>query len=349
MSFGAFTNGHKMKPIPVTLNHSPQFSQPFMLQEANFSNLNEGDTYLPDGSLINSYDTIQKSDLTYFVPSLSQALYTPNFNVTNLLQQKNFIHRLPNPILDENSQEARMITDFVPVPSTEHVAQIVGKNGLKIKTLRASTNTYIKTPTREQDPIFIVTGMVENVNEVRQTILEAAKHFTQVAQSKLLTKEPHEITRFVHVPEPLVGWVVGKRGEAILRIKEETNTRINTPRTGMTTFEVTGLPHNVEAAIEAIEERYKVKGHERLSRLVVQTDDVQSGLSAFYVANNIGLFDPPLSTKWNSNPIGQNQTFQNGDSYSSNSNGNSSDSSSPDTMSHKVIGFIGDKRKISFN
>ncbi|KAJ8354598.1 hypothetical protein SKAU_G00221650 [Synaphobranchus kaupii] len=37
------------------------------------------------------------------------------------------------------------ITECVPVPSSEHVAEIVGRQGCKIKALRAKTNTYIKT------------------------------------------------------------------------------------------------------------------------------------------------------------------------------------------------------------
>ncbi|XP_061671563.1 RNA-binding protein MEX3B isoform X4 [Syngnathoides biaculeatus] len=54
---------------------------------------------------------------------------------------------------DDDSREPRRknvnMTECVPVPSSEHVAEIVGRQGCKIKALRAKTNTYIKTPVRD--------------------------------------------------------------------------------------------------------------------------------------------------------------------------------------------------------
>ncbi|XP_061671560.1 RNA-binding protein MEX3B isoform X2 [Syngnathoides biaculeatus] len=66
---------------------------------------------------------------------------------------------------DDDSREPRRknvnMTECVPVPSSEHVAEIVGRQGCKIKALRAKTNTYIKTPVR---------GMPENVDRAREEI-----------------------------------------------------------------------------------------------------------------------------------------------------------------------------------
>ncbi len=51
-----------------------------------------------------------------------------------------------------------------------------------------------------------------------------------------------EITVWVTVPQQYVGVVVGRNGSTIMKIKEQTNTRINTPKDDApeTAFEVTG-------------------------------------------------------------------------------------------------------------
>merc|ERR1711971_986180 len=65
--------------------------------------------------------------------------------------------------LDEKAKKSQNMTECVPVPSSEHVAEIVGRQGCKIKALRAKTNTYIKTPVRGEEPVFVVTGGKEDV------------------------------------------------------------------------------------------------------------------------------------------------------------------------------------------
>jgi len=52
--------------------------------------------------------------------------------------------------------------------------------GCKIKALRAKTNTYIKTPVRGEDPVFVVTGRKEDVAMARREVQSAAEHFTQI-------------------------------------------------------------------------------------------------------------------------------------------------------------------------
>lgn len=57
--------------------------------------------------------------------------------------------------------------------------------GCKIKALRAKTNTYIKTPVRGEEPVFVVTGRKEDVGAAKREILSAAEHFSQIrAQRK---------------------------------------------------------------------------------------------------------------------------------------------------------------------
>jgi hypothetical protein len=52
--------------------------------------------------------------------------------------------------------------------------------GCKIKALRTKTNTYIKTPVRGDQPVFIITGRKEDVYQAKKEILSAAEHFSQI-------------------------------------------------------------------------------------------------------------------------------------------------------------------------
>ena len=60
-------------------------------------------------------------------------------------------------------------------------------SGCKIKALRAKTNTYIKTPVRGEEPVFVVTGRKEDVAMARREVQSAAEHFTQIRQAVLIT------------------------------------------------------------------------------------------------------------------------------------------------------------------
>jgi len=156
-------------------------------------------------------------------------------------------------------------TEIITVPSSEHVAEIVGKQGCKIKLLRQKTNTYIKTPGRGDNPQFVITGRWSDVQTATTEIREAAQHFTQLRaersrigalQSPLAPSEgePGTVTVKVRVPYKVVGLVVGPKGTTIKRIQQTTHTYIVTPsREKDPVFEVTGLPENVEVAKQEIE------------------------------------------------------------------------------------------------
>lgn len=172
------------------------------------------------------------------------------------------------------SKKSQNTTECVPVPSSEHVAEIVGRQGCKIKGLRAKTNTYIKTPVRGEEPVFVVTGRKEDVNAAKNEILSAAEHFTHIrlqrknningvtlgtvgsiaGQQGSIIPVPGQTTIQVRVPYRVVGLVVGPKGATIKRIQQTTNTYIITPsREKEPVFEVTGLPDNVESARKEIE------------------------------------------------------------------------------------------------
>lgn len=163
---------------------------------------------------------------------------------------------------NSRSKKSQNITECVPVPTSEHVAEIVGKQGSKIKALRAKTNTYIKTPVRGDEPVFIITGRKEDVAKVKCEILSAAEHFSAIRArepSRMSSKNrarniPGHITIHIPVPYSVVGLVVGPKGSTIKNIQQSTNTYILSPaRDKESVFEVTGLPDNVEQARQQIE------------------------------------------------------------------------------------------------
>ncbi|KAK2150543.1 hypothetical protein LSH36_401g03019 [Paralvinella palmiformis] len=142
--------------------------------------------------------------------------------------------------------------------------------GCKIKALRAKTNTYIKTPVRGEEPVFVVTGRKEDVAQAKREILSAAEHFSQIRASRRNNNPssgapgllpgpgnpnlPGQVTIQVRVPYRVVGLVVGPKGATIKRIQQQTHTYIVTPnRDKEPIFEVTGLPENVEKARQEIE------------------------------------------------------------------------------------------------
>ncbi|KAI4458831.1 ring finger and kh domain containing protein 1 [Holotrichia oblita] len=140
----------------------------------------------------------------------------------------------------------------------------------KIKALRAKTNTYIKTPVRGEEPVFVVTGRKEDVAKAKREILSAAEHFSQIRASRKNNLAglgsgastppgppaniPGHVTIQVRVPYRVVGLVVGPKGATIKRIQHQTHTYIVTPsRDKEPVFEVTGLPESVETARREIE------------------------------------------------------------------------------------------------
>ncbi|XP_051919920.1 RNA-binding protein MEX3B [Hippocampus zosterae] len=182
-----------------------------------------------------------------------------------------------NPLYDDR-QESRTksvnMTECVPVPSSEHVAEIVGRQGCKIKALRAKTNTYIKTPVRGEEPIFVVTGRREDVAMARREIISAAEHFSMIRASRNKNTSingsgtpvpgppnlPGQTTIQVRVPYRVVGLVVGPKGATIKRIQQQTHTYIVTPsRDKEPVFEVTGMPENVDRAREEIETHIEMR------------------------------------------------------------------------------------------
>lgn len=162
--------------------------------------------------------------------------------------------------------------------------------GCKIKALRNKTNTYIKTPVRGEEPVFVVTGRRQDVDAARREIMSAAEHFTQIRASRRHhhagrapaatsarrrtpspggrpnanhrqarstttgTAPSATTTLWVRVPVSMVGLVVGPKGTTIKRIQADTGTYIVTPgRDRDPVFEVIGSLDAVEKARQHID------------------------------------------------------------------------------------------------
>ncbi|XP_038074162.1 RNA-binding protein MEX3B-like [Patiria miniata] len=223
---------------------------------------------------------------------------------------------------DENSRRSSNMTECVPVPSSEHVAEIVGRQGCKIKALRAKTNTYIKTPVRGEDPIFVVTGRKEDVAAAKREILSAADHFSQIRArrnnqvhgavngttgaggggvngSLTVPNLPGQTTIHVKVPYRVVGLVVGPKGSTVKRIQQQTNTYIITPsRDNQPVFVVTGMPENVERAREEIEAHIALRTGGLIDSSAEENDFASNGTDTglFSHRHDSSVFKPPPST-----------------------------------------------------
>ncbi|XP_063991008.1 RNA-binding protein MEX3B isoform X1 [Diachasmimorpha longicaudata] len=240
-------------------------------------------------------------------------------NVTNS-DPSDPLQSTPTNVFEEaRSKKSQNMTECVPVPSSEHVAEIVGRQGCKIKALRAKTNTYIKTPVRGEEPVFVVTGRKEDVARAKREILSAAEHFSQIRASRKSSlgallgtppgppaSVPGHVTIQVRVPYRVVGLVVGPKGATIKRIQHQTHTYIVTPsRDKEPVFEVTGLPESVEAAKREIEAHIALRtGTTAGPGMVGEEVDLLGALCRGGLGSILGSLDPPGSNGSNGSSSG---------------------------------------------
>lgn len=243
-------------------------------------------------------------------------------------------------------------TECVVVPTSEHVAEIVGRQGCKIKALRAKTNTYIKTPVRGEDPVFVVTGRKEDVVMAKREILSAAEHFSLIRASRnkvvapglglnSVPCHPGQTTIQVRVPYRMVGLVVGPKGATIKRIQQQTHTYIVTPsREKEPVFEVTGMPENVDRAREEIEAHIAVRTAGTVSTSVDDDDFHYNGTDVGFEmgVNGSWLFSGSASSA-NANYRNNNGNFHvNGAGYRNDSSSSLGSNSSESYYSVKSNG-----------
>ena len=209
-------------------------------------------------------------------------------------------------------------TQSVTVPSSDHVAKIIGRKGWRIKPLQAKAR--IRTPARGEPPIFIITGRPEDVGEVKRELITIASRITEsiafrkkkamTFQSQSPTKERIRID--VRVPRRAVGLVIGRKGAMIKNIQELTNTLIVTPAKHHKKhcFIVSGKPEDVERARRKIDccvamrrEGSALDSHSDSEDNSPRSDTTQSNTTRPYVGiaeggsrNGPPLENPPLAT-----------------------------------------------------
>lgn len=173
--------------------------------------------------------------------------------------------------------------EVVSVPTSNHVAQIVGKQGSKIKLLRAKSKTYIQTPVSGEEPVFIITGSREEVLRVKHEILSASEHFTAISDErhkklKQNSNIPGAITMNLITPVCLIGLIVGRNGNTIRKLQETTKTYIETPNTSnkntsIAAFKISGQILTVQRAVADIINHVKSKNPDR----TFKTDTLPNG------------------------------------------------------------------------
>ncbi|XP_071964779.1 RNA-binding protein MEX3B-like [Antedon mediterranea] len=247
-------------------------------------------------TIITEMDRNSTNSLDEHQRNLGMQSLALDFSMLNMAQQNGNLSGGEDDVsFDGINRKSCNMTECVPVPSSEHVAEIVGRQGCKIKALRAKTNTYIKTPVRGEEPVFVVTGRKEDVAAAKREILSAAEHFSQIRASRRNQQGtaptnghsttglsqgqpppniPGQITIQVRVPYRVVGLVVGPKGATIKRIQQQTHTYIVTPsRDNEPVFEVTGMPENTERAREEIEAHIAMRTGGLVDSIIPEDND----------------------------------------------------------------------------
>lgn len=160
------------------------------------------------------------------------------------------------------------ITEFVTVPSSKHVAQILGKNGSKIRALRNSTNTYIRSPLPTECPVFTVKGKKQDVFEAVNFLISASNYFTSLENEKqiahneaILSSQGEVIVVKFSIPINYIGLVVGMKGATIKTIEKQSKTFIQSPIADLESiFVITGSSKNCEKAMSFISRYLCLRG-----------------------------------------------------------------------------------------
>lgn len=138
------------------------------------------------------------------------------------------------------------IEELVEVPNAEYVALIVGRNGHKIKAIRERTGTFIKTPLRNEAPVFRIAGTVQKVSSAKKEIMDVVNRLKSphYRMNGLMNEDPTHprVTAKLRVPFKFVGLVVGFQGQTVLEVQCKTKTHIQTPaHGGEPIFLITGM------------------------------------------------------------------------------------------------------------
>ena len=151
-------------------------------------------------------------------------------------------------------------TNNVPV-GKEYVGVVIGRGGDTIKRMQAETGAKIQfntiDPNAQGDRYLIVQGTKEQVGEAENRIKELLSK-VQLKEPKFGGHHGQGASQDVfNVPANKCGLVIGKKGETINRMKEQTGAHIemnkNSPHDAPTKqFYIKGTPDQIKAAKEEI-------------------------------------------------------------------------------------------------
>uniref|UniRef100_A0A1I8I3Z9 KH domain-containing protein n=1 Tax=Macrostomum lignano TaxID=282301 RepID=A0A1I8I3Z9_9PLAT len=118
-----------------------------------------------------------------------------------------------------------------PLASAPEFNGLVSEGGgQRIKQLREQLKVWVKTPSRDEPPIFEVTGLPEKLAEAKCHILRMSEHFTKVQQERMQRTEPNRMEDRLYVEQDKVGLIVGANGQTIRWVQQLSDTHIATPR-----------------------------------------------------------------------------------------------------------------------
>lgn len=231
----------------TTFSTSPPFYKPSCLLDMNW---NDGDD---DVFILNMFRKVFNCSNPEDLPRSS----------TPYSQSESRFFDVSSPAFNSN-----LVTECVTVPSSKHVAQILGKKGSKIRALRETTKTYIRSPLPKEEPVFIVKGKKEDVADAVKALRSASDFFSSLEYQKeasyttaMASSRGEAIVVKLSIPENYVGLVVGVKGSTIKEIEKQTKTYIQSPTMDSEpVFTITGSPDDCEKAMGFISRYLTLRG-----------------------------------------------------------------------------------------
>lgn len=116
------------------------------------------------------------------------------------------------------------------VASNEHAAEVIGRNGWKIKSIAFNSGASIECPTPTEAPIFHISGYKNNVTKAKKLIIMWADNFDRMRDRKRTIKcEPGECVETVLLNRADISSVIGRHGKQVKKIAECSNVTIISP------------------------------------------------------------------------------------------------------------------------
>lgn len=173
---------------------------------------------------------------------------TPTSELTNNREISN-VHPERLAKMESNQMEpkaSRASEIEIRVPAHK-AGLIIGKQGSTLKEIQARTNTRISLP-RDQmgsERLIYISGSENNIEEAKQEIESIVKENKHDANSELM-----------EIPGDKVGLVIGKGGDSIKSIKEQSGCRLDFDKNqgaSVRVLTIQGSPDKIQMAKEMIQ------------------------------------------------------------------------------------------------